>query len=174
MADSPLNHSWPSFSKLWNKRWSFKRASESNACSHSCGNPSAQVNVQPHTSSGKGSSPSLSPASITEDVFFGSTSDDQDTSSVVSNHHCPSVEVSSSAEDLQGFISSSLRDSEYFKDLEGGAQVSQTTASTVTSAVPDTKTQQSVCLQEPLNRNNPTPTPLTQTSLATYSPRIIR
>lgn len=25
MADSPLNHSWPSFSKLWMKRWSFKR-----------------------------------------------------------------------------------------------------------------------------------------------------
>lgn len=25
MADSPLNNSWPSFSKLWMKRWSFKR-----------------------------------------------------------------------------------------------------------------------------------------------------
>ncbi|XP_061594293.1 rho guanine nucleotide exchange factor 18 isoform X2 [Cololabis saira] len=175
MADSPLNHSWPSFSKLWNKRWSFKRASESNACSHPCVNPSAQLSVQSHTPSGKGSSPSSSPVSITEDVFFGSTSDDQDTSSVVSDHHCLSVEVSSSVEDLQAF-GCSLRDSEYFKDLEGDAPVSQATPSTVTSAVPGPKAQQTVCLQVPLNRDNPTPTPLTQTSLtslATHSPQII-
>lgn len=25
MSDSLLNHSWPSFSKRWKKRWSFKR-----------------------------------------------------------------------------------------------------------------------------------------------------
>ncbi|XP_063312635.1 uncharacterized protein LOC134612215 [Pelobates fuscus] len=33
MSDSVLNNSWPSFSKLWMKRWSFKRASECKPCS---------------------------------------------------------------------------------------------------------------------------------------------
>lgn len=31
MADSPLNHSWPSFSRLWMKRWSFKRGNPGSA-----------------------------------------------------------------------------------------------------------------------------------------------
>lgn len=52
-------------------------ASESKPCSQPCGPSNAQVSVQPHAPSGKGSSSSLSPASVTEDVFFGSTNDDQ-------------------------------------------------------------------------------------------------
>lgn len=52
-------------------------ASECKPCSESCGPPSAQLSVQPHAPSGTGSSSSLSPASIAEDVFFGSTTEDQ-------------------------------------------------------------------------------------------------
>lgn len=50
----------------------------------------------------------------------------QDACSVVSDYDCPCVEVCSSVEDLQG-LSPSLRDSEYFKDLEGGALMSTVT-----------------------------------------------
>ncbi|XP_008578837.1 PREDICTED: uncharacterized protein LOC103596869 [Galeopterus variegatus] len=32
MAGSMLNHSWPAFSKLWLKRWAFKRGSEPKPC----------------------------------------------------------------------------------------------------------------------------------------------
>ncbi|KAJ7398118.1 Rho guanine nucleotide exchange factor 18 [Pitangus sulphuratus] len=32
MSDSLLNHSWPSFSKRWKKRWSFKRGSDCKPC----------------------------------------------------------------------------------------------------------------------------------------------
>lgn len=50
-------------------------ASESKPCSQPCEPPSAHLSVQP--TSAKGSSSSLSPASVTEDVSFGWTSDDQ-------------------------------------------------------------------------------------------------
>ncbi|XP_037625436.1 rho guanine nucleotide exchange factor 18 isoform X2 [Sebastes umbrosus] len=166
MADSPLNNSWPSFSKLWMKRWSFKRASECKPCSQPCGPPSAQLSVQPHAASRTESSSSLSPASIAEDVFFGSTIKDPDACSVVSDYDCPCVEVSSSVEDLLG-LSSSLRDSEYFKDLEGGIPASQSTASTVTT-VPESKTL-TVGLQVSLNTDNPA---INQTSLSTHSPQV--
>lgn len=52
-------------------------ASECKPCSQPCGPSNAQLNVQPCAPSGKGSSSSLSPASIAEDVFFVSTNDDQ-------------------------------------------------------------------------------------------------
>ncbi|XP_077463512.1 rho guanine nucleotide exchange factor 18 [Stigmatopora argus] len=124
MADSPLNHSWPSFSRLWMKRWSFKRASECKSYSgHPIGNQveqtgrklSEQENVQQHPV-GTISSPSPSPPSISEDVFFGNSNGDQDASSVVSEGEARGVEVSSSTEDLLG-LSSSLGDSDYFRDL---------------------------------------------------------
>ncbi|XP_076582434.1 rho guanine nucleotide exchange factor 18 isoform X2 [Chaetodon auriga] len=169
MADSPLNHSWPSFSKLWMKRWSFKRASDSKACSQPCGPPSAQLSVQPRAPSGTGSSSSLSPASVAEDVFFGSTNEDQDTCSVVSDYDCPCAEVSNSVEDLLR-LSSSLRDSEYFKDLEGGIPVSQSTASPVTT-VPESKTP-TIGLQVCPNADNPAINQPAQTSLTTHSPQV--
>lgn len=53
----------------------FFSASECKPCSRSCEPPTAQLGVLP--TSGKGSSSSLSPASVTEDVSLGSTSDDQ-------------------------------------------------------------------------------------------------
>ncbi|XP_041646746.1 rho guanine nucleotide exchange factor 18 isoform X2 [Cheilinus undulatus] len=123
MAESPLNHSWPSFSKLWMKRWSFKRASECKPCSQPCGSGSPGTQQGVPRPSGTGSSSSLSPASIPEDVFFG-RNNDQDTCSVVSDYDCPFAEVNNSLEDLLG-LSSSLQDSEYFKDLEGGIPASQ-------------------------------------------------
>lgn len=63
-------------------------ASECKPCSQPCGPASAQLSVQPQAPSGTGSSSSLSPASITEDVFFGSTNEDQvKLSNLVSNDH---------------------------------------------------------------------------------------
>ncbi|AWP10940.1 Hypothetical protein SMAX5B_022390 [Scophthalmus maximus] len=123
----------------------------------------ARVSVQPPVPIWKRSSPSPSPASIAEDVFFGDTSDDQDACSVVSDYDCPGVEVGSSVEDLLGF-SSSLRDSEYFKDLEGGPPASQSATSTV-STVPESR--QVVLNADPRAIDLPA-----QTSLTTLSPRV--
>nr|XP_019936690.1 PREDICTED: rho guanine nucleotide exchange factor 18-like isoform X1 [Paralichthys olivaceus] len=106
-------------------------SSECKPCSPPCGPPSAQLSVQPAAPSGKGSCSSLSPASIAEDIFFGNTSDDQDACSVVSDYDCPGVEAGSSVEELLG-LSSSLRDSEYFKDLEEDIRVIQSTSETST------------------------------------------
>ncbi|XP_077440717.1 rho guanine nucleotide exchange factor 18 [Vanacampus margaritifer] len=121
MADAPLNNSWPSFSKLWMKRWSFKRASECKPYSEPIGQTSGHVSKQPSRrlsgAPAGTSSPSPSPPSITEDVFFGGANEDQDASSVVSESEVKGVEVSSSMEDLQG-LSSSFGDSDYFRDLE--------------------------------------------------------
>ncbi|XP_037106534.1 LOW QUALITY PROTEIN: rho guanine nucleotide exchange factor 18 [Syngnathus acus] len=126
MADTPLNNSWPSFSKLWMKRLSFKRASECKPYSepigqtsgHAAKQASGHSSGQQHVQLPRGtSSPSPSPPSITEDVFFGGTNEDQDASSVVSDSEVKGVEVSSSADDLQG-LGSSFWDSDYFRDLE--------------------------------------------------------
>lgn len=73
------------------------------------------------------------------------------------------MDVGSSLEDLQG-LSSSLRDSEYFKDLQGESPASQAAASKDTSAFPENNTQQTDNLQEPVNTNSQTknqPTALT-------------
>ncbi|XP_034035736.1 rho guanine nucleotide exchange factor 18-like [Thalassophryne amazonica] len=125
MADSPLNHSWPSFSRFWMKRWSFKRASDCSPCGRPCGPSGIQLTVA-------GTESSSSPDSITEDSFFERTSVNQGSCSlsVISDYDYPDVEVSSSAEDLSSF-SPSLQDSEYFKDLIGGVRAPQTTVSTV-------------------------------------------
>ncbi|XP_053094117.1 rho guanine nucleotide exchange factor 18 isoform X2 [Pangasianodon hypophthalmus] len=94
MADSLLNHSWPSFSKFWMKRWSFKRASEGKPCTR----PSAPV-------SGMRASSSPSP-----DSFLSNTSEDQSSCLVESDFEC-------GTDDLFD-LNSSLRDSEYFRDLQ--------------------------------------------------------
>lgn len=72
-------------------------------------------------------SPFLSPYSLYIILAF-CTSRLQDTCSVVSDYDCPCADVNTSVEDLLG-LSSSLRDSEYFKDLEGGNLASQSSAS---------------------------------------------
>ncbi|XP_037324974.2 rho guanine nucleotide exchange factor 18 isoform X2 [Pungitius pungitius] len=164
MADSSLNNSWPSFSKLWMKRWSFKRASECKPCSQPCGSPASQLGVQPHA--GSSSSSSLSPASVTEDVFFGSLNKDQDTCSVVSDYDFPCAEVRSSLEDLLGLS----RDSEYLKDLEGGIPAARSTSSTVT-IVPRSQAP-SAGLQVALNSTSAALYEPSQTSLSTHSAHV--
>ncbi|XP_048108076.1 rho guanine nucleotide exchange factor 18 isoform X3 [Alosa alosa] len=114
MADSPLNNSWPSFSKLWMKRWSFKRGSEGKPC------------APPSTlGSGTESSSSLSPSSIAEDVFFTSLTEEQSPSSTESDYENPGQDVDSSTEDLLN-LDASLRDSEFFRDLQPEPVTSQT------------------------------------------------
>ncbi|XP_054644706.1 rho guanine nucleotide exchange factor 18 isoform X3 [Dunckerocampus dactyliophorus] len=73
--------------------------------------------TQLHTPAVTTSSTSPSPASIPEDVFFGGTSEDQDACSRLSDCDVGGVDVSSSVEDLQA-LSSSLGDSDYFRDLD--------------------------------------------------------
>lgn len=90
----------------------------------------------------------------------------QDTCSVVSDYDCPCGELSNSVEDLLD-LSSSLRDSEYFKDLEGGIPASQFTASPVTK-VPDSKTL-TVGLQVSLHADSHAIAQPVQTSLTTHS-----
>ncbi|XP_036834738.1 rho guanine nucleotide exchange factor 18 isoform X2 [Oncorhynchus mykiss] len=114
MADSPLNNSWPSFSKLWMKRWSFKRGSEGKPCS----------TLQPCVSASEASSlsSSLSPASVAKDVFFNIATEEKDDESDYEN---PSLDedVDSSVEDLLG-LSCSFIDSNYYKDHQGVHSVS--------------------------------------------------
>lgn len=214
-------------------------ASECKPCSQPCGPPSAQLSVQPHAPSGTGSSSSLTPTSVAEDVFFGSTNEDQvklctldldhfyfltlvtwtldrswcseylvyllsvlhvyplsslsplflnlsglhsppfcllaslaelqDACSVVSDYDCPCAEVSNSVEDLLA-LSSSLRDSEYFKDLEGGIPASHSTASPVTT-IPESKTL-TAGLQVSLNTDSHAINHPAQTSLTTPPPQV--
>ncbi|KAM9478448.1 rho guanine nucleotide exchange factor 18 isoform 2-T3 [Salvelinus alpinus] len=117
MADSPLNNSWPSFSKLWMKRWSFKRGSECKPCS----------TLQPCVSVSEASSlsSSLSPASVAKDVFFNIATEEKEDESDYEN---PSLDedVDSSVEDLLG-LSCSFIDSNYYKDHQGVHSVSVTT-----------------------------------------------
>ncbi|XP_031431015.1 rho guanine nucleotide exchange factor 18 isoform X2 [Clupea harengus] len=123
MADSPLNNSWPSFSKLWMKRWSFKRGSEGKPCS-----PPATLG------SGTESSSSLSPASIADDVFFSSLTEEQSPSSTESDYENPGQDVDSSAEDLLN-LNSSLRGSEFFRDLQPEPITSQTPPTAVSIVI---------------------------------------
>ncbi|XP_071969996.1 rho guanine nucleotide exchange factor 18 isoform X2 [Engystomops pustulosus] len=90
MSDSVLNNSWPSFSKLWMKRWSFKRDSQSG------------------TPDGEASLPSVD---AREMFFLEEEKDDQS----VDLENCCSDTVSSN-EDLHS-LDSSLHGTEYYKDL---------------------------------------------------------
>ncbi|XP_053558907.1 rho guanine nucleotide exchange factor 18 [Bombina bombina] len=120
MSDSLLNHSWPSFSKLWMKRWSFKRASECKPCSEFSAIPDSR-SVTPDTDT---SQPSL--VSGEEAYFMAGEKDDVsvdlDESIVSSNEDLPSMD-------------SSLLGSEYYKDLE------LMESSESISTQPETKTQ---------------------------------
>lgn len=93
----------------------------------------------------------------------------QDACSVVSDYDCPCVEVSNSVEDLLG-LSSSLRDSEYFKDLEGGIPASQSTGSPATR-VPESQPL-SVGLQVSLNTDTPAIDQPVHNSLTRHSPQV--
>lgn len=84
----------------------------------------------------------------------------QDACSVVSDYDCPCAELSSSVEDLLD-LSYSLKDSEYFKDLEGGIPASFT-APTERKPLP-------LGLQVSLDTDTKQPT---HTSLSTHSHRV--
>ncbi|XP_058870836.1 rho guanine nucleotide exchange factor 18-like isoform X1 [Acipenser ruthenus] len=126
MADSHLNHSWPSFSKLWMKRWSFKRASDCKPCSHEFSSVPGTGCVSPE---------SMSPPSIAEDVFFGMT-EEKDDSSGDTDSEDHTLDLNSSIEDLLS-LNPSLQGTEYFKDLEihltGGTNAMQEMTTSVNS-----------------------------------------
>lgn len=93
-----------------------------------------------------------------------SLTDLQDVCSAVSDLDCPGVEVSSSVEDLLG-LSSSLRDSEYLKDLEEGIPASPE------FTVPDSETLP-VGLQVSLTTNSPVNSHPVQTPLTSHLPQV--
>ncbi|XP_059922461.1 rho guanine nucleotide exchange factor 18 isoform X2 [Gadus macrocephalus] len=105
--------------------------SECKPGSDPCGAVDGPLSAQPSSPSdaGTGSASSLSPASIAEDAYFPrpNSEDQEDSCSVISDYDFPDADQGSSGEDLQG-LSSSLRGSEYFKDLQGGVPPSVSTA----------------------------------------------
>ncbi|KAM7134699.1 rho guanine nucleotide exchange factor 18 isoform 3-T3 [Macrochelys suwanniensis] len=109
MADSLLNHSWPSFSKRWMKRWSFKRGSDCKPCSRefaASGIPTSDCS-SPDT---------FSPSLIAEDeVFFSSMAEEKED---LSSPELDALmgEVHSSTEDLLS-IDFALHGTEYYRDL---------------------------------------------------------
>ncbi|XP_062411827.1 rho guanine nucleotide exchange factor 18 isoform X2 [Sardina pilchardus] len=105
------------------KRWSFKRGSEGKPCA-----PPATLG------SGTESSSSLSPSSIAEDVFFTSLTEEQSPSSTESDYENPGQDVDSSTEDLLN-LDASLRDSEFFRDLQPEPVTSQGPPTTALSIV---------------------------------------
>ncbi|XP_074834696.1 rho guanine nucleotide exchange factor 18 [Carettochelys insculpta] len=110
MADSLLNHSWPSFSKRWMKRWSFKRGSDCKPCSREF----AASSIPPSDCS---SPDTCFPSLIAEDeVFFGSMAEEKEDSSSPEPDALMG-DVHSSSEDLLS-IDSALHGTEYYRDLE--------------------------------------------------------
>ncbi|KAM6465868.1 rho guanine nucleotide exchange factor 18 isoform 2-T2 [Liasis olivaceus] len=111
MADSLLNHSWPSFSRRWMKRWSFKRGSECKQAARDF--PSSRI----VPTSGYNSPNTLSPSlTAEEEAFFGSMAEEREDASSPEQDTHPCT-VDSSTEDLLS-IDSALQGSEYYKDLE--------------------------------------------------------
>ncbi|KAM7388212.1 hypothetical protein PAMP_024404 [Pampus punctatissimus] len=102
------------------------------------------------------------------EIVVGPISDQRrsDSCSVVSDYDCPGVVLGNSVEDLLA-LNSSLRDSEYFKDLGAGILASQSTATTV----PESKTL-TVDLQVSLNTNSPAINQHVQTCLTTHAPQV--
>ncbi|XP_077187639.1 rho guanine nucleotide exchange factor 18 isoform X2 [Paroedura picta] len=112
MADSLLNHSWPSFSRRWMKRWSFKRGSE---CKPAAQRLTSSIVAVPVASS-CGSPDVQSPSLIAEDeVFFGSMAEEREDASSPEAEPGP-ANPHSSTEDLLS-LDSALQGSEYYKDL---------------------------------------------------------
>ncbi|XP_058137915.1 rho guanine nucleotide exchange factor 18 isoform X2 [Dasypus novemcinctus] len=101
MADSALNHSWPALSKLWLKRWAFKRGSEPKPCVQTFESGTAAS----ATNSSSGSCPGHWRPENPD--FFSSMEDEQDS--------LPG-RLSESAEDLSLDLGS-LQGSEYLQDL---------------------------------------------------------
>ncbi|KAJ7412311.1 Rho guanine nucleotide exchange factor 18 [Willisornis vidua] len=115
MADSLLNHSWPSFSKRWKKRWSFKRGSDCKPCLREFPGHHSPALEYPTPKS-------FLPSLIAEDDSF-CTSMAEEKASVLSPSEdsssaeldVPAVDLHSSTEDL--LSDSALHGTEYYKDL---------------------------------------------------------
>ncbi|XP_043946683.1 rho guanine nucleotide exchange factor 18 [Protopterus annectens] len=103
MADSPLNHSWPSFSKLWMKRWSFKRdcRPRHRKCNSVSGSQCATLKT------------TLTPLSNENQIFLDISAEGKDDSSDTEDHD---TDFNSSTEDIH-CLDSSLLTSEFYKDL---------------------------------------------------------
>ncbi|KAJ6664371.1 hypothetical protein lerEdw1_008590 [Lerista edwardsae] len=131
MADSLLNHSWPSFSRRWMKRWSFKKGSECKSAVQeefpsSCTSPALGCN-SPDT---------LSPSLIAEDeVFFGSMVEEEEDASSPEPDSCLGT-IHSSTEDILS-IDSALQGSEYYRDLGFTGSTEVGGVAITTAAQPD-------------------------------------
>ncbi|XP_074927071.1 rho guanine nucleotide exchange factor 18 isoform X3 [Chelonoidis abingdonii] len=109
MADSLLNHSWPSFSKRWMKRWSFKRGSDCKPCSRefaASGIPTSDCS-SPDT---------FSPSLIAEDEVFFTSMAEEKANSLSLEPDALMGDVHSSTEDLLS-IDFALHGTEYYRDL---------------------------------------------------------
>ncbi|XP_039942480.1 rho guanine nucleotide exchange factor 18 isoform X2 [Hirundo rustica] len=108
MSDSLLNHSWPSFSKRWKKRWSFKRGSDCKPCLREFTNHHSPALEYPTP---KRFLPSLI---AEDDSFCTSMAEDKEDSSST-ELDVPAPDLHSSTEDL--LSDSALHGTEYYKDL---------------------------------------------------------
>ncbi|XP_052555649.1 rho guanine nucleotide exchange factor 18 isoform X2 [Tympanuchus pallidicinctus] len=108
MSDSLLNHSWPSFSKRWKKRWSFKRGSDCKPCLRELADRSPSA-LEYH--SPKRFLPSLI---AEDDTLFTSMAEEKEDSSST-ELDVPAADLHSSTEDL--LSDSALHGTEYYKDL---------------------------------------------------------
>ncbi|XP_059847272.1 rho guanine nucleotide exchange factor 18 isoform X1 [Hypanus sabinus] len=107
MADSPLNNSWPSFSKFWMKRWSFKK--ECKQCPHTFprvpeSSPPACVNVEARSSS----------LSEVEEMYFNRMAEDKDGAFL--DYDDSATDATSSTEDISS-LEPSLQGSMSFGEL---------------------------------------------------------
>ncbi|KAM6168134.1 rho guanine nucleotide exchange factor 18-like [Erethizon dorsatum] len=98
MAASALNHSWPALSKIWLKRWAFKRGSEPKSCVQTFDSGAAAL--APKSSCG--------PWRPEDPDFFSTMQDEQEDSFA--------EQLSESTEDLSLDLGA-LEGSEYLQDL---------------------------------------------------------
>ncbi|XP_056677972.1 rho guanine nucleotide exchange factor 18 isoform X3 [Monodelphis domestica] len=112
MADSVLNHSWPSISKLWMKRWTFKRGSECKACDPPSDGSPCSLPV---------------PLKADSHVLFSAMAREREAGSV------PELtDAHSSTEDLLS-LDMALQGTEYYRDLGYGSPVEMTSWLPLTS-----------------------------------------
>ncbi|XP_009932468.2 rho guanine nucleotide exchange factor 18 isoform X2 [Opisthocomus hoazin] len=108
MADSLLNHSWPSFSKRWKKRWSFKRGSDCKPCLQEFTDHSTPALEYPNPKS-------FLPSLIAEDDTFSTSMAEEKEDSSSTELDVPAADLHSSTEDL--LSDSALHGTEYYRDL---------------------------------------------------------
>ncbi|XP_014808344.1 PREDICTED: rho guanine nucleotide exchange factor 18 [Calidris pugnax] len=108
MSDSLLNHSWPSFSKRWKKRWSFKRGSDCKPRLREFTDHSNPALEYPNPKS-------FLPSLIAEDDTFCTSMAEEKEDSSSMELDVPAADMHSSTEDL--LSDSALHGSEYYRDL---------------------------------------------------------